>query len=273
MTNSLTVYTEFDNIQRAAVALQASGYFADVQTKAQAIVKVMAGAELGLPPFASMTGIHIIKGKPVLSANLIATLIKQHPDYDYRVSRMDDDGVVVQFYERGQKVGESSFTMEDAKRANLLSNPTWKSYPRNMLFARALSNGARWYAPGVFGGAPVYTAEELGADHDADGYVIEGTISAEPTPPPPSPKPATNGKAPPEAHAGPLPDDEQAISETPVGGFVGKVLEMLPYYKAARHVGNTIKQLGYEALPDDAAGRVGLYRALKEHATQKAETN
>lgn len=66
--NALTIYKDFDGLQRAAMALQKSGYFQDVKTEAQAIVKVMAGSELGLPPFASMTGIHIIQGKPVLGA-------------------------------------------------------------------------------------------------------------------------------------------------------------------------------------------------------------
>jgi hypothetical protein len=30
-----------------------------------------------------------------------------------------------------------------------------------MLYARALSNGAKWYCPDVFGG-PIYTPDELG---------------------------------------------------------------------------------------------------------------
>jgi hypothetical protein len=54
---------DFDTLQRMALALFESQYFSDVKSKAQAIVKVMAGNELGLPPFASMTSIHIIKGK------------------------------------------------------------------------------------------------------------------------------------------------------------------------------------------------------------------
>ena len=73
MDNKLAVVQDFDTMQRMSMALFKSGYFSDVKSEAQAIVKVMAGAELGLQPFASMTGIHIISGKPTLSANLIAT--------------------------------------------------------------------------------------------------------------------------------------------------------------------------------------------------------
>jgi hypothetical protein len=47
-----------------------------------------------------------------------------------------------------------------------------------MLFSRALTNGARWYTPDVFGG-PVYTPDELGAEVDAEGNAVE-TIDVEP---------------------------------------------------------------------------------------------
>lgn len=51
------------NSKLAANAMHASGYFGDVKSQAQAMVKVLAGAEIGLPPFASMSGIHIVNDK------------------------------------------------------------------------------------------------------------------------------------------------------------------------------------------------------------------
>ena len=45
-------------------------------------------------------------------------------------------------------------------------------FARNMLFARAISNGARWYCPDLFSGNPVYVPEELGAIVDGEGNVI-----------------------------------------------------------------------------------------------------
>ncbi len=180
MSNELVVRQpqDFDTIQRQALALHASGYFSDARNQAQAIAKVMAGAELGLPPFASMSGLHIIKGKPVLGANLIATLIKNDSRYDYRVTRLDDDGCAIDFYENGERVGESSFTAKDAKAAGL-SGDNWRKFPRNMYFARAISNGAKWYTPGIFGGSAVYTPDELGAEEDGDGNIV--TVTAPPT--------------------------------------------------------------------------------------------
>ena len=45
-----------------------------------------------------------------------------------------------------------------------------------MFFARAISNGAKWYTPGIFGGAPVYTPDEMGADVDEDGDIIDAEV-------------------------------------------------------------------------------------------------
>lgn len=171
--NALAVYGQFDTMQRVAVVLHESGYFGDVKSKAQAIIKVMAGAELGLPPFASMTGIHIIQGKPALGANVIATLVKNDPRYDYRVLEMTDAVCRIEFFENGASCGTSEFTAQDARKAG---TKNMDKFPKNMLFARAMSNGAKWFTPGIFGGAAVYTPEELGADVDEDGNIVEGAI-------------------------------------------------------------------------------------------------
>ena len=117
MDTALSIYNQFDQLQRAALALYKSQYFTDAKSEAQAIVKVMAGAELGIPPFASMTGIHIIQGKPALGANVIATLIKNDPRYNYRVLEMSDAVCRIQFYESGEPCGVSEFTAADAKKA------------------------------------------------------------------------------------------------------------------------------------------------------------
>lgn len=182
MTQLPAVQNSFELQQRQAKALYASKYFSDAQSEAQAIVKVMAGAELGLQPFAAMTGIHIIKGKPVLGANLIATLVDSHPRYDYMVKQSDTDRCVIAWVRDGRDVGESSFTIEEAKTAGLYrAGGNWQKYPSDMLFARALTRGARRFAPGIFGGAPIYTPDELGAESDNEGYTIVETVTEAPT--------------------------------------------------------------------------------------------
>jgi hypothetical protein len=160
--------------------LAASGYFQDARDAAQAVVKCLAGAELGFGPIASMTGVYIVKGRVTLSANLMAAAIKRHPKYDYRVKDLTDTKAEVAFYERGEEIGSSEFTMDDAKRAGLIGSENWKKYPRNMLLWRAMSNGAKFYCPDAFSGSPVYTPDELGADVDPEtGEIIEGSISGD----------------------------------------------------------------------------------------------
>lgn len=171
---------ELDTIQRTAKLLAASGYFATtgdgITSMAQVASKILAGRELGFGPFAAVNGIHIIQGKPTVGANLMAAAVRAHPRYDYKVKTLTDKACVLEFYDGGQLAGESSFTVEEAATAELSTGKngaTWKKFPRNMLFARAMSNGVRWYAPDIFSGNAVYVPEELGADVDGDGNVIE----------------------------------------------------------------------------------------------------
>jgi len=259
MTNAMVVYERMAELQTAANAMHASGYFGDVKSQAQAMVKVLAGAEIGLPPFASMSGIHIVNGKPTLGANLIATLVKNDPRYDYRVKRSDNEACVLAWYEGGKPVGESMFTIQEANAAGLTSKQTWKAYASDMLFARALTRGARRYAPGIFGGAPVYTPDEMGVDTDEEGHIIEGQIV---TVEPPHPA-ATNGHAQPAANgnSGPLPDDELTIEEAPAAQFVPVAAGLLETDEAT--LKKRMKALGYNGVSGKPAERVAAYRALK----------
>lgn len=177
--NALEIYKDFDGLQRAAMALYKSGYFQDAKSEAQAIVKVMAGAELGIPPFAAMAGIHVINGKPTLGSNVIATLVKNDPRYDYKIITDPADQnteMFLEWYENGEKVGVAGFTIKEAQAAGLTTKDNWKKYTPDMLFARSMSRGARRFAPGIFGGAPVYTPDEMGVDTDEEGYIqVDGS--------------------------------------------------------------------------------------------------
>jgi hypothetical protein len=132
-----------------------------------------------------MAGIHIIKGKPVLSATLIACAVKRKGSpYSFEVAEHTDKVCEIIFSEHGKEIGRSRFSVEDAKQAGLLEGSnahSWKKFPRNMLYARAMSNGAKWYCPDIFGGAVFYTPDELDQKVDAEGDII---IEAEKPKPP-----------------------------------------------------------------------------------------
>lgn len=153
-----------------------SGFFSDAKEQSQAVVKTLAGREVGLQPIEAMTGIHIVKGKVTLGANLMAAAVKKSEDYNYKVTDHTEERCVIEFYEHDELIGTSEFTIEDAKRAGVVKpNSGWEMYPRNMLFARAMSNGVKWYCPDVFGHAPVYVPEEMGAEVDSEGEPINVT--------------------------------------------------------------------------------------------------
>jgi hypothetical protein len=144
-------------LMNLAKAFAESGMFADTKSAAQAIVKIQAGQEIGIPPFAAMTGIHIIQGKPTIGAGLIASRLKGSGKYDYRVVEASEKVCSIDFYQGNTKIGNSTFTIEDARKA-LTKNID--KFPKNMLFARAISNGVKWYCPDIFSG-PVYVPEEM----------------------------------------------------------------------------------------------------------------
>ena len=178
MSDNLPARMGLAEVQTLGALLAKSGYFQDARDAAQACVKVLAGQELGLPPIASMMGISLIKGKVTLSANLMAALIRQH-GYDFRVERLEQDGCTLSFLAKdGKELGKSTFTAKDAQAAGIRGD-MYNKYPRNMYFARAISNGAKWFTPEIFGGVPVYSDGELG-----EAEVVEAEPAPAPAPVP-----------------------------------------------------------------------------------------
>jgi len=157
---------QIQEIQSIGQVMKKSGLFSDLQSPEQAMVKIMAGQMLGVDPFGSTSGIHIIKGKPVISANLMAGLIKRSGKYDYKAIKHDETLCHLEFYRvdgKKEAIGESIFSMDDAKKAGL-SGGNWAKYPKNMLFARAISNGFRYHCADLAISGGVYVEGELDDD-------------------------------------------------------------------------------------------------------------
>jgi hypothetical protein len=153
---------EGGDLFRIADVFAKSGMFPEARDAAQCAAKLIVGQGLGLTPYDSMNGLHIIQGKAVLAANTMAAAIKRSGKYDYR-AETDDEACTIAFYDLSQRdtdgrpatIGTTTFTMDDARRAGL-GGQNWKKYPRAMLFARAISAGYREHCPDALGAAPVY---------------------------------------------------------------------------------------------------------------------
>lgn len=174
------VHLTLNQLNFIGKTMAASGMFQDSKDSNQALVKILAGQEIGITPFQAMTNINIIQGKATLGANLYAAKVKSHPKYDYR-SKLDSESCTITIFEKiglnnREEIGEFTYTMEDAKRQGLSAKDNWKKFPMNMLFARAISNAVRLFAPDVFNGSLVYTPEEMGADVTEQGDAIETTV-------------------------------------------------------------------------------------------------
>ena len=158
-----------------------SGFFSDVKSASQAVVKIIAGRELGIPPMAAMREVHVFKGKVELSYTIMGSLLRQHERYDYRVTENSNEAAEVVITRDGQDVGASRFTMEDAKRARLAGKDNWRNYPRAMCLARAMSEAVRTHAPDVSHGA-IYAHGEISDSEPLQADPFE--ISDEPSPAP-----------------------------------------------------------------------------------------
>lgn len=143
-----------------ARTLAASKYFPSTSME-QAVAKIKAGEELGIPPVAALQAIYFFDGKITLSATLMGTLIQKSGRFAYRVRLKTAQECRIEFFEGTESLGMESFTIEEARIAGLLNKDNWRKYPKAMLFNRAMSNGAKTYCPAVFAGQMVYALDEL----------------------------------------------------------------------------------------------------------------
>lgn len=167
---------EIHDLGVLANGLAASGFFKDARGGAQALAKLVFGRDLGLSATAAMTGVHIIEGKPEISANVQAQMVKTYagPEgerYDYKIlPPHDDQRCEIEFLRRWQpggdweSLGTIEYTIEMARTAGLAGKAVWQKHTRNMLFARAMSDGVAFYCPEVTNGIRVYHEHEIDVD-------------------------------------------------------------------------------------------------------------
>jgi hypothetical protein len=141
------------------------------------MVTIMAGMELGIPPMAALRMIHVVQGKPVMGADLIVACAQRSQVCNYfRCLESTDKIATYETCRKGDEPTKRSFSIDDAKRAQLLSKDNWKKYPAAMLRARCKADLARDVYPDMVAG--VYSLDEA-QDIDPGFSEPEPAVDAE----------------------------------------------------------------------------------------------
>lgn len=144
---------------------------------ANILYAVELGDALGIPRITAINQVHVIKGKPSASANLISALVRR-AGHRLRVVANDKEATatIVRCDDKDFEF-KAKWDLDRAQKAGLMSNDTWKKFPAAMLKARAITEVARMACEEALSGV-CYTPEELGADVDAAGNVVDVTPPA-----------------------------------------------------------------------------------------------
>jgi hypothetical protein len=145
-------------MQVMASAIVKSGLFG-MKTPDQALALMIVASAEGRHPGSVASDYHIIQGRASLKA-------------DSMLARFQQSGGRVEWHDHTNEKVSATFThpaggslridgdTARAKAAGLGSKDNWKSYPRQMLRARVISEGVRATFPAVLNG--MYTPEEVG---------------------------------------------------------------------------------------------------------------
>jgi hypothetical protein len=143
--------SRLDNLARLGqwLALSETGDTAEKAKGAAAALRLYYASELGLSPLAAAE-LTLIKGRLYVGAQLLRALAVRA---GYRVYRADasDETCTARIVDRsGMVLGESTFTLEQAKTAGLVRQGSpWVTHPGRMLWARASKNAIVDFAPEV----------------------------------------------------------------------------------------------------------------------------
>jgi len=176
------------DLNDAASLIFKSKVFGDIASQEAAAIKIIAGAEKGFTPFQSMSMFDFIQGRPTLNAHGKATLINSSGDFRLKINELTAERCCIDVCRKNDQgewkvINIATFTIEDAALADLTTGKnahSWKKYPRNMLFARCVSNIWRWDCAELNTRKidpeqiNEFTADELAEEDDSN--VVEGEI-------------------------------------------------------------------------------------------------
>lgn len=181
----------------------------------EAAAAMLAGAEVGLSPLASLRSFDLINGVATPRAQTLRA-IAQSQGHHVWVEESSEHRAVVCGRRRGSdKVEQVTWSMDRARKAGLAGKATWQTHPEAMLVARATAEVCRRIASDALLGVG-YATEELDDPSEAPRVTVQRRPVAAPRVAQRAPAPALTAKPEPEPEAAPVAaDDDEADDDQP----------------------------------------------------------
>lgn len=144
------------------------------------VVQILAGQELGLSPMASIRGVHVVQGKPILAADTMVALVLGSGVCDY-FSCVEEtaDRVTYETKRKGSPIPQRfTWSDDDTKAAGLQAKDNWRMHKRQMRRARCKAVLARDVYPDVLAGCYDADSEEIAVPRSAPAPMAD-VIDAE----------------------------------------------------------------------------------------------
>jgi len=152
-------------IMRWAQIACSGNIFPNINSPEAAAMIILAGQQYGFTPFFALSNIYIVRGKPMVGYALIGAMIKKSKKYSYKILVNTDEKCTIEYFEHKKSIVIYTYTIENARKAQLVKKDSgYDKNPENMLIARNLSNGVKYYMPDLFAGAVYTEGDDFGTE-------------------------------------------------------------------------------------------------------------
>ena len=161
---------------------EAKCFGSDVQNAAQALVKIQAGYEMGIPPVEAMNSLYIIKGKITMWGAAMTKRLRQNGweiEYEDEKTPKNTWASSTATITKGDKTYSYKATADEVEKGL-----GWKLSPLNKLRFHAIGQLIKFHVPEILDAGVYYSAEEIQDLEDqhiekATVTVVENTASVE----------------------------------------------------------------------------------------------
>jgi hypothetical protein len=168
VSTALAIYTPQEQVALAAEVWPLANKLCETEFVPKALrgrpeavlACMLKGSELGIPLMQSLSAIHVIEGRPTMSAELMRAVV-QSRGHNIVVEESTSTRCII----KGRRQGETdwqrfTFTRDDAERAGVHQKDVWRKWPQSMMLARASGLLCRAVFADCLAGIS-YTLEEL----------------------------------------------------------------------------------------------------------------